>query len=70
MTGVGLVTIGGQQQPAMRLGLDPAKLANIGLTLVDAHRRARYHRHHRQGRAGRPENVTNAITTVGAIEKA
>ncbi len=36
VTGVGLVTIGGQQQPAMRVELDPAKLANIGLTLGDA----------------------------------
>ena len=34
--GVGLVTIGGQQQPAMRIELDPIKLANIGLTLGDA----------------------------------
>ncbi len=34
--GVGLVTIGGQQQPAMRLELDPVKLASIGLTIGDA----------------------------------
>jgi hydrophobe/amphiphile efflux-1 (HAE1) family protein len=33
--GVGLVTIGGQQQPAMRLEMDPAKLAEIGLTIED-----------------------------------
>ncbi|HEX4740619.1 MAG TPA: efflux RND transporter permease subunit [Caulobacteraceae bacterium] len=33
--GVGLVTIGGQQQPAMRVELDPAKLANVGLTLEE-----------------------------------
>ncbi len=33
--GVGLVTIGGQQQPAMRLEMDPVKLANIGLTVGD-----------------------------------
>ena len=33
--GVGLVTIGGQQQPAMRLEMDPVKLANIGLTIGD-----------------------------------
>jgi hydrophobe/amphiphile efflux-1 (HAE1) family protein len=36
VTGVGLVTIGGQQQPAMRIELDPVKLANMGLTLGDA----------------------------------
>jgi HAE1 family hydrophobic/amphiphilic exporter-1 len=36
VTGVGLVTIGGQQQPAMRIELDPAKLAAVGLTLTDA----------------------------------
>jgi hydrophobe/amphiphile efflux-1 (HAE1) family protein len=33
--GVGLVTIGGQQQPAMRLEMDPVKLANLGLTIGD-----------------------------------
>ena len=33
--GVGLVTIGGQQQPAMRLEMDPVKLANLGLTVGD-----------------------------------
>ena len=31
-----LITIGGQQQPAMRIELDPVKLAGIGLTLADA----------------------------------
>ncbi len=36
VTGVGLVTIGGQQQPAMRVDLDPAKLASIGMTIGDA----------------------------------
>src|SRR5579859_818176 len=36
VTGVGLVTIGGQQQPAMRVELDPIKLANLGLTVADA----------------------------------
>jgi hydrophobe/amphiphile efflux-1 (HAE1) family protein len=34
--GVGLVTIGGQQQPAMRVNVDPAKLAALGLTIGDA----------------------------------
>jgi HAE1 family hydrophobic/amphiphilic exporter-1 len=34
--GVGLVTIGGQQQPAMRVELNPAQLAALGLTLEDA----------------------------------
>ena len=33
--GVGLVTVGGEQQPAMRLEMDPARLANIGLTIAD-----------------------------------
>ena len=33
--GVGLVTIGGQQQPAMRIEVDPVKLASRGLTLED-----------------------------------
>ncbi len=36
VNGVGLVTIGGQQQPAMRVEMDPVKLANIGLTISDA----------------------------------
>jgi HAE1 family hydrophobic/amphiphilic exporter-1 len=34
--GVGLVTIGGEQQPAMRVTVDPARLAALGLTLGDA----------------------------------
>jgi hydrophobe/amphiphile efflux-1 (HAE1) family protein len=33
--GVGLVTIGGQQQPAMRVEVNPAQLAGQGLTLED-----------------------------------
>jgi hydrophobe/amphiphile efflux-1 (HAE1) family protein len=33
--GVGLVTIGGQQQPAMRVEVDPAKLSSRGLTLEE-----------------------------------
>ena len=33
--GVGLVTIGGEQSPAMRLEMDPALLAAKGLTLED-----------------------------------
>ena len=36
--GVGLVTIGGEQQPAMRVTVDPAKLAALGLTIGDARR--------------------------------
>ena len=35
VTGVGLVTIGGQQQPAMRVELNPQQLAAQGLTLED-----------------------------------
>ena len=35
VSGVGLVTVGGQQQPAMRLEMDPDRLANIGLTIAD-----------------------------------
>lgn len=33
--GVGLVTIGGQQQPAMRLEVDPTRLSAHGLTMED-----------------------------------
>ncbi|MDQ8728543.1 efflux RND transporter permease subunit [Bradyrhizobium sp. LHD-71] len=33
--GVGLVTIGGQQKPAIRIQVDPAKLATKGLSLED-----------------------------------
>ena len=33
--GVGLITIGGQQTPAMRIEVDPAKLSARGLTLED-----------------------------------
>ena len=35
MPGVGLVTIGGQQQPAMRIDVDPRALAAHGLTMED-----------------------------------
>jgi HAE1 family hydrophobic/amphiphilic exporter-1 len=35
VSGVGLVTIGGQQQPAMRVEVNPAQLAAMGLTLED-----------------------------------
>jgi multidrug efflux pump subunit AcrB len=35
VSGVGLVTIGGQQQPAMRIEVNPAQLAGQGLTLED-----------------------------------
>ena len=35
MNGVGLITVGGEQQPAMRLEMDPVRLANIGLTIGD-----------------------------------
>ena len=33
--GVGVVTIGGQQKPAVRVQIDPAKLATMGLSLED-----------------------------------
>jgi hydrophobic/amphiphilic exporter-1 (mainly G- bacteria), HAE1 family len=33
--GVGIVTIGGQQKPAVRVQVDPAKLANMGIQLED-----------------------------------
>jgi HAE1 family hydrophobic/amphiphilic exporter-1 len=33
INGVGLVTIGGQQKPAMRIRIDPGKVANLGLQL-------------------------------------
>jgi len=35
LPGVGLITIGGQQQPAMRIEVDPAQLSAHGLTLED-----------------------------------
>jgi multidrug efflux pump len=35
VSGVGQVTVGGSQQPAMRVQLDPQTLAGIGLTLED-----------------------------------
>jgi HAE1 family hydrophobic/amphiphilic exporter-1 len=35
MPGVGLVTIGGQQQPAMRIEVDPSQLSARGLTMED-----------------------------------
>ncbi|WP_371359421.1 efflux RND transporter permease subunit, partial [Salmonella sp. M198] len=34
MPGVGLVTIGGQQQAAMRVEVDPAALTSHGLTMA------------------------------------
>src|ERR1700692_104940 len=35
ISGVGLVTIGGQQKPSVRIQVDPAKLAALGLSLED-----------------------------------
>ncbi len=35
IAGVGLVNIGGQQKPAVRIQIDPAKLATLGLSLED-----------------------------------
>ena len=35
VTGVGLVTIEGNQKPAVRVRVDPSKLANLGLSLED-----------------------------------
>src|SRR5258705_11539554 len=35
IAGVGLVTIGGQQKPSVRIQLDPAKVASLGLSLED-----------------------------------
>ena len=35
--GVGLVGIGGEQHPSIRISIDPAKLAAIGLDLEDVH---------------------------------
>jgi hydrophobe/amphiphile efflux-1 (HAE1) family protein len=35
ITGVGQVTIGGQQKPAIRIQIDPTKLASLGLSLED-----------------------------------
>jgi hydrophobe/amphiphile efflux-1 (HAE1) family protein len=35
IAGVGLVTIGGQQKPSVRIQVDPAKLAALGLSLED-----------------------------------
>jgi hydrophobe/amphiphile efflux-1 (HAE1) family protein len=35
ISGVGLVTIGGQQKPAVRIQVDPAKVASLNLSLED-----------------------------------
>jgi hydrophobe/amphiphile efflux-1 (HAE1) family protein len=35
ITGVSQVSVGGQQKPAIRIDVDPAKLANMGMTLED-----------------------------------
>ncbi|HEV7394673.1 MAG TPA: efflux RND transporter permease subunit, partial [Burkholderiales bacterium] len=35
ISGVGLVTLGGQQKPAVRVQVDPAKLAGMGISLED-----------------------------------
>ena len=35
MTGVGLVTIEGNQKPAVRVRINPAALASLGLSLED-----------------------------------
>ena len=35
ISGVGQVTIGGEQKPAIRIQIDPAKLVRQGLTLED-----------------------------------
>jgi len=35
ITGVGLVSVNGQQKPAVRIQVDPAKLATMGLSLED-----------------------------------
>jgi len=35
ITGVGLVNLGGQQKPAVRIQVDPAKMAALGLSLED-----------------------------------
>ncbi|MBY0613026.1 MAG: efflux RND transporter permease subunit [Beijerinckiaceae bacterium] len=35
ISGVGLVSVGGAQKPAMRIQVDPAKIASLGLSLED-----------------------------------
>jgi hydrophobic/amphiphilic exporter-1 (mainly G- bacteria), HAE1 family len=35
VSGVGLVTVGGQQKPAVRIQVDPARIAALGLSLED-----------------------------------
>jgi len=35
ISGVGLINIGGQQKPSVRIQLDPAKVASLGLSLED-----------------------------------
>ncbi len=35
MPGVGQVSVGGQQKPAVRVQVDPAKMANMGIQLTD-----------------------------------
>ncbi|MFX6218474.1 efflux RND transporter permease subunit, partial [Acinetobacter baumannii] len=35
ISGVGLVSVNGQQKPAVRIQVDPAKIATLGISLED-----------------------------------
>ena len=48
ISGVGLINIGGQQKPSVRIQLDPAKLASLSLSLEDLRTSPR-HCHQRHG---------------------
>ena len=58
--GVGQVLVGGQQKPAVRIQLDPAKLVAKGVSLEDVRAQCRWRR--RTGRKGRIEGTQRAFT--------
>ena len=64
-------TIGGEQKPAIRIQVDPAKLAARGLTLEDVRGAAR-RRHHqrRQGHAQRPRSASFTIVANDQLTEA
>ena len=65
ISGVAQVSVSGQQKPAVRIQLDPAKVASLGLSPRGYPRRHR-HRDHRQpeGDHRRPEPHLSRSTTT------
>ena len=63
--GVAQVLVGGQQKPAIRVQIDPAKLASMGLTLEDV-RSVADQRHGQQpeGQHRRPGQLLHRSTTT------